>query len=118
MKIGVFLTRLQPLHNGHLGMIDKALSESDKVIILIGSKNKEGTIRNPINVRLRREILEEALEEKYGKDYEEKIEIKELSDWSMETDLGSNLEWGRYLYYNIVSEARTKKFFYVFFGRA
>lgn len=110
MKIGVFLTRLQPLHNGHLGMIDKALAENDKVIIVIGSKNKEGTIRNPIGIGLRREILEEALEEKYGKDYEEKIEVTELSDWSMETDIDSNLEWGRYLYYNIVSVARTEKF--------
>lgn len=109
MKIGVFLTRLQPLHIGHIGMIDKALSENDKVIIVIGSKNKEGTIRNPLGINLRREILEEALEEKFGKEYISKIEVTELPDWSMETDSGSNLEWGRYLYYNIVGIIRPKK---------
>lgn len=68
-KIGVFLSRMQPLHIGHLGMIDKALSENDKVIILIGSSNKKETIRNPLGVEIRREILEEALEEKYGMEY-------------------------------------------------
>ena len=109
-KIGVFLSRIQPLHIGHLGIIEKALNENDKIIILIGSKNKNGTIRNPLNVKLRKEILEEALEEKLGINYKEKIIISELPDWSMETDIASNVEWGRYLYYNIVSLGEQKSF--------
>lgn len=116
-SIGVFLSRMQPLHVGHLGMIDKALSENDKVIILIGSSNKNGTTRNPIGIDVRREILNEELENKYGKNYE-RIIIKELPDWSSEDDIASNLEWGRYLYYNIVSACREKKVFNVFFGQA
>lgn len=107
-KVGVFLSRMQPLHLGHLGIIAKALEENDKVIVLIGSKNKEGTIRNPLKWNLRKEILEEALEERFGKD-KDRIIISELPDWSMETDIDSNLEWGNYLYYNIVSIAEQKK---------
>lgn len=109
-KIGVFLSRIQPLHIGHLGIIEKALNENDKIIILIGSKNKNGTIRNPLDVKLRKEILEEALEEKLGINYKKKIIISELPDWSMETDTASNVEWGRYLYYNIVSLGEQKRF--------
>ena len=109
-KIGVFLSRMQPLHKGHMGMIDKALSENDKVIILIGSTNKEGTIRNPLGIELRREILQEALEETYSREELEKIYIKNLPDWSMETDYDSFLEWGRYLYYNITAIAEQKNF--------
>lgn len=109
-KIGVFLSRMQPLHIGHLGMIDKALSENDKVIVLIGSSNKEGTIRNPIGIEMRREILKEALEDKYGKDYGNRIKVKELPDWSEETDIAGNLEWGRYLYYNIVEISEIRNF--------
>ena len=56
-KIGVFLSRMQPLHMGHLGMIDKALSENDKLLILIGSANKEGTIRNPIRNSTKRKVF-------------------------------------------------------------
>ena len=109
-KIGVFLSRMQPLHKGHMGMIDKALSENDKVIILIGSTNKEGTIRNPLGIELRREILQEALEEIYSKEDLEKIYIKNLPDWSTETDYDTFLEWGRYLYYNITAIAEQKTF--------
>lgn len=109
-KVGVFLSRMQPLHIGHLGMIDKALVENDKLLILIGSANKSRTIRNPIGIDLREQILKQALEDIYGKIYKEKIIIKRLPDWSSEDDVDSNLEWGRYLYYNIVSEVQNKEF--------
>lgn len=109
-KIGVFLSRMQPLHIGHIGIVKKALSENDKVIILIGSANKKETLRNPINVDIRREILEETLENDFSKKEREKITIKELPDWTEETDTPSNLEWGRYLYYNVVSIACKKTF--------
>lgn len=113
-KVGVFLSRMQPLHIGHLGIIEKALEENDRIIVLIGSKNKEETVRNPLKCSLRREILEDALEEKFEEKYKERIIISELPDWSMETDIDSNLEWGRYLYYNIVSlvEQRTFNFYF------
>ena len=107
-KVGVFLSRMQPLHIGHLGMIEKALSENDKVIILIGSADKKGGIRNQIPIDIRREILEETLKEKYERDY--RIKIKNLPDWTEEDDILSNLEWGRYLYYNIASLSETKEF--------
>ena len=110
MKFGVFLSRMQPLHIGHLGIIELALEENDKVLILIGSKNKNGTIRNPLDVNLRREILEEALLEKFGQAYKEKIIVSELPDWSMETEVETFKEWGRYLYYNIVSLIEQKTF--------
>ena len=110
MKIGVFLSRMQPLHIGHLGIIELALKENDKVIILIGSKNKRGTIRNPLEVGIRRKILEDALDEKFGQECKGKIIISELPDWSMETEVEAFLEWGRYLYYNIVSLAEQKDF--------
>lgn len=108
-NLGVFLTRSQPLHIGHLGIIEKALEENEKVIILIGSKNKSGTLRNPLDINLRKKILEEAIEEKFQED-KKRVIIATLPDWSMETDYHSNLEWGRYLYYNIVSLGEQKSF--------
>ena len=113
-KVGVFLSRMQPLHIGHLGIIEKALEENEKVIILIGSKNKKDTIRNPLDINLRREILKEALEERFNEENRKRITVSELPDWSMETDISSNLEWGRYLYYNIVSLGEQKSFSFYF----
>lgn len=109
-KLGIFLSRMQPLHIGHLGMIDKALSENDKVLILIGSANKRQEKRNPIEIEIRKEILEETLKEKYDDKTLSRIKVKELPDWSTEDDIASNLEWGRYLYYNIVSSYGIKEF--------
>ncbi len=113
-KTGVFLSRMQPLHIGHLGIIEKAIQENEQVIIIIGSKNKKDIIRNPLDIQLRRIILEEALEEKFTEEDRKRIIISELPDWTMETDIASNLEWGRYLYYNIVSLGQQKKFTFYF----
>ena len=117
-RVGVFLSRMQPLHIGHIGMIKKALSENDRVIILIGSANKKETARNPMEVNLRREILEETLENDFTKEEKQKITVNNLPDWTEETDMPSNLEWGRYLYYNVVRDSKSKEFYNVFFGRA
>ncbi len=117
-RVGVFLSRMQPLHIGHIGMIKKALSENDRVIILIGSANKKETARNPMEVNIRREILEETLENDFTKEEKQKITVNNLPDWTEETDMPSNLEWGRYLYYNVVRDSKSKEFYNVFFGRA
>lgn len=47
MKTGVILARFQPIHNGHLQLIQKAVEENDKVLVIIGSIDKLNA-RNPI----------------------------------------------------------------------
>ena len=47
MTYGVILARFQPVHNGHLALIKKAVKENDKVVLLVGSSDKFN-IRNPI----------------------------------------------------------------------
>lgn len=45
-KVGVFLARMQPLHNGHLALIEKMFEENDECLILIGSSDKLNTDGN------------------------------------------------------------------------
>lgn len=106
-KVGVFLARFQPLHDGHLYMIEKALKENDKVLIVLGSANKQGMIRNPFSLKLRSRWLKESLLNQSDFD---RVQIVELADWSTETDKEELTEWGHYLYYNIVSNIRQKTF--------
>lgn len=56
-SIGVFVGRFQPLHNGHVQIINKCISENDKTIIVIGSY---GIIneRNPFSFELRKQFIE------------------------------------------------------------
>lgn len=105
-KVGVFLARMQPLHNAHLFMINKALEENEKVLVVLGSENKVGTLRNPFDVSLREELLRKCFNDTQN----ERIKIVTLPDWSMETDLDDEKTWGRYFYYNVVSKIGQKRF--------
>lgn len=54
LKAGVLIGRFQPLHNGHLELIFKALEDYEILIIVIGSKNaKSGDERNPFSFETR-----------------------------------------------------------------
>lgn len=94
LKIGVILARLQPIHNGHIALIEKASSENDSVIVLIGSADKLNE-RNPIPFPIRFNLACEALS------HLKNVSVHGLNDLSTE---GENThEWGFYLYSNIVS---------------
>lgn len=116
MKIGVFLARMQPLHNGHLEVLRIAERTNDKVIVLIGSNDKSGTPRNPLPGNKRKEILEKTLAVEFGEDLSKKFEIHLLDDWSYEDDLDGRNEWGKYLYYNIVARAGVRNDFKLYFS--
>ena len=107
MKIGVFIARFQPLHKAHIYVIETALKECDKLVIMLGSSNKENMPRNPFNFRLRKELLSESL----GNEQDmTRIQIYQLPDWSTENEVTDDAVWGHYLYYNIVSRINQKNF--------
>ena len=106
-KIGVFIARFQPLHKAHMFVIEKALKECDKLVIMLGSSNKQDMPRNPFNFRLRKELLSECLGNSLDMT---RIQIYQLPDWSTENELVDDAVWGHYLYYNIVSRINQKNF--------
>lgn len=108
-KVGVFLARMQPVHKVHLYMVNKALEECNKVLVVLGSKNKVNTIRNPFDINLREKMLRECFDEESNK----RIKIVTLPDWSMETDNENDKMWGRYFYYNVVANIGQKDSFFV-----
>lgn len=112
-KVGVFLSRMQPIHNAHLWMIENALKENDKVLVIIGSSNKSGTERNPLPIDIRKSIVESAIYEHLkNKNYmQESIKIITLSDWSSEEN-NDDKEWGRLIYYNVVGNMGVREFSY------
>ena len=106
INYGVFLARMQPVHNAHLWLVRQALREQDKVLIVLGSENKVDMLRNPYDIGLREQMLRECL----SVDENEKLSIVTLPDWSMESDVENAEIWGRYFYYNVVSRIGQKKF--------
>lgn len=97
MKTGVILARFQPIHNGHLALIEKASQENDKVLVIIGSIDKLNK-RNPIPWTIRKEMVEVAIQERGLTN----VIVKELADLSDESD--NSHDWGFYLYSFIVTQ--------------
>jgi len=111
IKTGVVLARLQPIHNGHLELIEQACDENDQVFIFIGSADKFNQ-RNPIPINLRKQLAEEALKE-LAKRYATgvipaDVHIVPLDDLTDESD--NSHDWGFYLFTKILKEAGTPYF--------
>lgn len=56
-KIMVYIGRFQPFHRGHEYVLNRALSTSDHVIVLIGSAFQARTIKNPFTFAERSEMI-------------------------------------------------------------
>lgn len=55
---GLIIGRFQPFHNGHKHLIKKALEHCEKVIIAIGSANKNDS-NNPFSYTIRKKFIQE-----------------------------------------------------------
>jgi len=108
-KTGIILARLQPIHNGHLELIEQACDENDRVFVFIGSADKFNK-RNPLPINLRMQLAEEAIEtvkKKYNTGCPE-VKIIPIDDLTDESD--NSHDWGFYLYTRILKEAETPYF--------
>lgn len=102
-NIGVILARFQPIHNGHIALIEKASKENEEVHVFIGSADKFNK-RNPIPINMRKTFVEEALSEKHFTN----VVLHLLDDLSDESD--NSHDWGFYLYSKIVTEIQQSNF--------
>ena len=59
--MAVFIARMQPLHQGHLAVIETALDQAQHVVILVGSSSSPRTMRNPFTFEERKRMVEDAL---------------------------------------------------------
>lgn len=60
----VFVGRFQPVHRAHLQIMENAMKEADRLIVVVGSHRSPRTLRNPWSFDERKTMLELALPEK------------------------------------------------------
>ena len=63
MQSALFVGRFQPFHNGHLDVIKTILKDNERVIIVIGSAEKNYISSNPLTAGERFKIIDESLKE-------------------------------------------------------
>lgn len=62
-KIGLYIGRFQPFHNGHLTVIKTILKDVDEVKVVVGSAQHKGTKENPFDAEERKQMVYAAVEE-------------------------------------------------------
>ena len=63
MQSALFVGRFQPFHKGHLDVIRQILEQNERVIIAIGSAEKNFLPDNPLTASERFQLIEESLKE-------------------------------------------------------
>lgn len=90
---GLIVGRFQTFHKGHQSLVTTALNLCDRVLILVGSSQESGTMRNPFNIATRINIIRNVYPN------EPRIHIYGLADLTNEDDITH--DWGRYLLKNV-----------------
>ena len=86
-RFGFVLGRFQQLHIGHERIIGMGRTMCDRLLVLVGSAQLQGTPRNPFPVELRMRMLREVC---HGE-----VAVRPLEDYTNEDD--HSYAWGQYL---------------------
>lgn len=97
--VGLIVGRFQHFHIGHKSLVENAYKLCDRVLILVGSAQESGTLRNPYLPSTRIDVIREI----YGRD-NDILQVKELNDLTNENDI--NADWGRYVLKNVKTHIR------------
>ena len=73
---GVLIGRFQPVHQGHLFVIEQALKHCDQLVIMLGSSYRANTIKNPFNTPERIALLRDH----FAPEWQARIHIEPLED--------------------------------------
>lgn len=83
MKIGVFIGRLQPIHNAHLAAIKMALTKVERLVIVLGSDCSAKTVKNPWTSFERSKMIFDALSDQEA----DRVRIVFAKDYTYNDDL-------------------------------
>ena len=86
--LAMTIGRFHDFHNGHKHMINTARTKADRILILVGSSQEEGTERNPFDIYTRIQMIKEVFPF-------DSVIVKPLADLTNENDISH--EWGKYL---------------------
>ncbi|MBR1605798.1 MAG: adenylyltransferase/cytidyltransferase family protein [Alphaproteobacteria bacterium] len=87
-KHGLVVMRAQPFHIGHQKLVDRMLTECERVTVILGSIQEQGTDRNPLNYTTRKKMIQNI--------YRDKLEYERLKIIGL-FDINNPAEWGKFV---------------------
>lgn len=91
-KLGLVIGRFNHLHIKHEDMIRTALINCNKVLLLVGSSQETGTVRNPFSLHTRMNMIRESFEYEIE---DGELLLAHIDDLTHEDD--HSKEWGEFL---------------------
>lgn len=88
-KLGFMLGRFQHIHIGHEMLIRKAASVCDTLVVLVGSAQAKGTLRNPFDINIRLDLFNQVFKS------DRNIIVSYINDLTHEDD--HSKEWSVFL---------------------
>lgn len=85
---GLSIMRAQPFHIGHQKLVDRMLKECERVTIVLGSIQEQGTARNPLNYTTRKKMIQNI--------YRSRPEYERLKIIGL-FDINNPADWGEYV---------------------
>lgn len=89
--LGVVCGRFGPEHLGHVSLFESCRALCKRTLILVGSAQEAGTLRNPLRVETRIDVIRET----YPGESEETFMVRGINDISNEYNINSN--WGKFV---------------------
>ena len=89
--LGVVVGRFGHEHLGHVSLFDTSMMLCKRTLVLVGSAQESGTLRNPFRVESRIEVIKET----YPGSSDEELTVRGLNDLTNECDITP--DWGKYV---------------------
>lgn len=89
--LGVVCGRFGHEHLGHVSLFDTSMSLCKRTLILVGSAQEFGTLRNPFRLETRIDVIRET----YPGESEEVLTVRGITDLTNEYDISS--AWGKFV---------------------
>lgn len=89
--LGVICGRFGHEHLGHVSLFDTCQNLCKRTLILVGSAQESGTLRNPFRVETRIDVIKET----YPGKSEDTLTVRGIND--LKNEFNTNNDWGTYL---------------------
>lgn len=90
-KNGLVIGRFDPIHTGHVKLIHESLIRCERTLVLVGSAQESGTLRNPLNIKTRINLIRQS----FPGYSEQALLIKGIND--LKNELNNDFSWGDFV---------------------